>query len=68
MLLQQDDLVMCEIEVEFGGDIPKDPPEDKIDSILKAEKKSLGYSTISKSVGKCRNFMLFTGCVEFSLI
>jgi len=36
-----DDLVICEIEIEFGGDIPKDPPADEVDCVLKKKNNIL---------------------------
>ena len=45
--------MICEIEIEFGGDIPKDPPKDEVDSILKKKNKILefGFSNIKKATG-----------------
>ena len=46
--------MICEIEIEFGGDIPKDPPKDEVDSILKKKNEILefGFSNIKKASGK----------------
>ena len=48
--------MICEIEIEFGGDIPKDPPKDEVDRILKKKNEILefGFSNIKKASGKNR--------------
>ena len=48
--------MICEIEIEFGGDIPKGPPKDEVDSILKKKNEILefGFSNIKKASGKNR--------------
>ena len=46
--------MICEIEIEFGGDIPKDPPADEVDSVLKKKNNILGFgfSKIKSATGK----------------
>ena len=45
--------MICEIEIEFGGDIPKDPPADEVDSVLKKKNNILGFgfSKIKSATG-----------------
>ena len=42
---------MAEIEVEFGGDRPKDPPKSMVDGTLSAYKSSLGFEAVITSTG-----------------
>ena len=46
--------MICEIEIEFGGDIPKDSPSDEVDSVLKKKNNILGFgfSKIKSATGK----------------
>ena len=48
--------MICEIEIEFGGDIPKDPPADEVDSVLKKKNNILGFgfSKIKSATGKTK--------------
>ena len=34
-MFQAIDLIVAEVEIEFGGNIPKDPPMSKVDNIFK---------------------------------
>ena len=48
--------MICEIEIEFGGDIPKDPPADEADSVLKQKNNILGFgfTKIKSATGKIK--------------
>ena len=47
-----DDLVICETEIEFGGDYPIEIPSDTVDDVMKSKKKQLGIKKVKPAVGE----------------
>ena len=57
--------MICELEIEFGGDVPKDPPADEVDSILKKQNKILdfGFTKIKNATGKKQQKNICRVCI-----
>ena len=58
MIFQPTDLISVELEIEFGGDRPEDPPKSAVDNKFKKDKATMGFETLFASTG---DFIIFRG-------